>query len=79
MVAITVTTGATGQTAQDRARLVNEFPSWHIWNSRAGRWWATRRGNKWLSRDHDPSWSMTVDADTPEELRISLCAQQEMR
>jgi hypothetical protein len=79
MIAITVASGATAQTAQDRAHLVREFPRWHIWNSRAGRWWATRRGNERLSRDHDPAWSMTVDADTPEELRDSLHAQQEMR
>jgi hypothetical protein len=78
MTAITVATGATAQRAQDRASLVHEFPAWHIWNSRAGRWWATRRGNARLSRDHDPAWSMTVDADTPEELRNSLNAQQEM-
>lgn len=78
MVAITVA-AATARPPEDRARLAREFPNWHIWNSRGGRWWATRRGNEQLSRDHDPAWSMTVDADTPEELGISIQAQQEMR
>ncbi len=79
MLVITVASGATAPSAEDRARLVHEFPSWHIWNSRAGRWWATRRGNERLSPEHDPAWSMTVDADTPEELRISIQEQEEMR
>lgn len=61
---------------EDPANLSDEFPMWHIWNSRAGRWWATRRGNERLSRDHHPGWSMTVDADTPDELRVSLQTQE---
>jgi hypothetical protein len=77
MVAITVATGATANA--DRSRLASEFSGWHIWNSAAGRWWATRRGNARLSHDHDPDWSMTVDGDTLDELRISLQSQEEMR
>jgi hypothetical protein len=78
MVAISLA-AATARSAEDRARLARKFPNWNIWNSRGGRWWATRRGNARLSRDHDPAWSMTVDADTPEELGISIQSQQEMR
>ena len=62
----------------ERAQLADEFPTWHIWNSRTGRWWATRCGDLRLSYEHDPGWSMTVDGDTPEDLRGSLRAQQQM-
>jgi len=71
MIAITVT-----KLNEDRTRLADEFPMWHIWNSRAGRWWATRRGNARLTRELDPGWSMTVDADTPDELRLSIQEQE---
>lgn len=79
MVAISASEGASARSAEDRARLAREFPTWHIWNSRAGRWWATRRGNERLSPDHDPAWSMTVDADNPDDLRVSLHTQQQIR
>jgi hypothetical protein len=77
MVAVPVSTGSE-QKSDDQARLVGEFPTWHIWNSRGGRWWATRRGNAHLTREHDPHWSMTVDADSPEELRACILLQQKM-
>jgi hypothetical protein len=76
MSAVSIATGATETT--ERAQLAKEFPSWHIWNSRTGRWWATRRGNLRFSREHDPGWSMTVDGDTSEELRGSLQSQEAM-
>jgi hypothetical protein len=69
----------TAQAVDGRAALQAEFPGWHVWNSGAGRWWATRRGNARLSHDHDPGWSMTVDADDAGELGAVLKVQSEFK
>lgn len=53
-------------------RLRDKYPAWHIWMSQARRWWATRKGNISFRDDQDLSWSMTIDADTPEELDKQL-------
>lgn len=76
MAAITLHSTSAMECSAQQAQLSQEFPDWHIWISRGGRWWATRRGNARLSRHHDSRWSMTVDADTPDELRKTVQLQQ---
>lgn len=58
------------------AEMSAEFAGWHIWRSSGRRWWATRRGNIPPGRKRDSRWSMTVDADTPDELRKAIQLQQ---
>jgi hypothetical protein len=60
-------------TEEDQLRL--DFPSWHVWRSQAGRWWATRLGRVAWDRHHDPDFAMTVDADTLANLRTELTTQ----
>jgi hypothetical protein len=52
-----------------------DYPAWHVWQSQAGRWWATRLGHAWRPADpdpKDPEFAMTLDADTAAELRGAL-------
>jgi hypothetical protein len=53
-------------------RLKNKYPGWHIWLSQARRWWATRRGHISPSCNRDSRWSMTIDADTSNDLDVRL-------
>jgi hypothetical protein len=53
-------------------RLRDKYPAWHIWMSQARRLWATRKGPISLCRGRDSRWSMTVDADTSEDLDMQL-------
>lgn len=59
--------------AEARAR----HPSWGVWISSAGRYWATRRGNLRLAENIHPSWAMTVDADSLAELETCIKEQKE--
>ena len=59
--------------AEARAR----HPSWGVWISSAGRYWATRRGNLRLTESVHPGWAMTVDADSLAELETRIKAQEE--
>jgi hypothetical protein len=59
--------------AEARAR----HPSWGIWLSSAGRYWATRRGNLRLTENVHPGWAMTVDADSLVELETRIKEQEE--
>jgi hypothetical protein len=56
-------------------RLRNKYPAWHIWMSQAQRLWATRKGNITPSSDPDSRWSMTIDADTSQDLDEKLQEQ----
>lgn len=56
-------------------RLTEKYPSWNIWMSQARRWWATRKGQISPSRNRDSRWSMTIDADTPEDMDKQLAEQ----
>lgn len=58
-------------------RLRDDFPSWHVWRSQAGRWWATRLGRVAWDHHNDPDFAMTVDAHTLSQLRIELTTQTE--
>jgi len=68
------------QAGDELARLERDYPAWHVWQSHAGRWWATRLGH---ARPHasrgqdlgDPEFATTLDADTPAELRQALASQ----
>lgn len=60
-------------------RLRDKYPAWHIWLSQAQRLWATRKGNIAPSSDPDSRWSMTIDADTPQDLDEKLEAQGVMK
>jgi hypothetical protein len=52
-------------------------PGWRIWHSNAGRSWATRQRS--LSRKEiQASLSMTLDADTDDEL-LALIAEQDAK
>jgi hypothetical protein len=57
------------------SRLRDKYPGWHIWMSQARRLWATRKGRISLCRRLDSRWSMTVDADTSEDLDKQLAEQ----
>ena len=50
-------------------------PRWNLWISRAGRYWATRRGEVRFTKDVDRRWAITVDADSLEVLEGQIKAQ----
>ena len=52
-------------------------PHWGVWISSAGRYWATRRGNIWLTESVHPGWAMTVDANSLAELETRIKEQEE--
>ncbi len=56
--------------------LRDKYPGWHICMSVARRWWATRKGQIPPSRIRDFGWSMTVDADTSDDLDKQLGQQR---
>jgi hypothetical protein len=56
-------------------RLRDKYPAWHIWMSQARRLWATRKGHISLCHSRDSRWSMTIDADTSEDLDKQLAEQ----
>ena len=58
------------------AAIRREYPAWHAWRSSAGRLWATRMMHRRRPVDADVTWAMTVDADTPDQLREALDAQE---
>jgi hypothetical protein len=67
-----ITMGRVGVGAADeiRAEIGREYPGWNPWQSSAGRWWAARVGRA-------PSGgAMTVDGDTPDQLRAALAEQE---
>jgi hypothetical protein len=53
-------------------RLRDKYPAWHIWMSQARRLWATRKGRVSLCPGRDSRWSMTIDADTFQDLDRKL-------
>jgi hypothetical protein len=57
------------------AMLRDKYPGWHIWMSQARRLWATRKGRISPEASRDCRWSMTVDADTSEDLGEQLQEQ----
>ena len=57
------------------SRLRDKYPGRHIWMSQARRLWATRKGYILLCYRPDSRWSMTVDADTSEDLDKQLAEQ----
>mgnify|MGYP001611263254 CR=1 FL=1 len=62
------------------AALRREFPGWHPWRSSAGRYWASRVARREkpdeLPFDESVTWAMTVDGDTPAQLRDAIAAQE---
>ena len=56
-------------------RLRDKYPAWHIWMSQARRLWATRKGRISPDSSRDSRWSMTIDADTFDELDKQLAEQ----
>lgn len=64
-----------------------DYPAWHIWQSQAGRWWATRLGHTRPPASADvaaaasaasagePEFALTLDTDTAAELRQALARQ----
>ena len=59
-----------------------QFPRWRVFQSNAGRWWATRTANRDkpddLPLDASVSWAMTVDAGDLAGLQAELQAQEAM-
>ena len=51
-----------------------QYPRWKIWRSSANRPWATRIGR--YPANPPAGFAMTVDADTPRELRQVLADQE---
>jgi hypothetical protein len=66
----------------ERARLAEKYPQWHLWVSSSNRPWATRRGDiiPSLGNDYqqDPRWRMTIDADTWSELEEKINLQNRL-
>jgi hypothetical protein len=58
------------------SRIAGEFPAWRPWVSDAGRCRATRRGRQPVLPPE--WWSMTVDADDPDELREAIKEQERL-
>ncbi|MCG5215347.1 hypothetical protein [Streptosporangium sp. KLBMP 9127] len=58
------------------AEIAREHPAWTIWRSDAGRWWATRH-HPLNSVEREAGLAMTIDADTPDGLRIELTDQRQ--
>jgi len=56
-------------------RLRDKYPAWHIWMSQARRLWATRKGRISPDSIRDSRWSMSIDADTSEDLDKQLAEQ----
>ncbi len=61
-----------------------DYPAWHIWQSQAGRWWATRLGHARppasaevaeAASAGEPESAPTLDTDTAAELRQALARQ----
>ncbi len=70
-----------GHTERDQAdltRLISRYPEWSIWQSQAGRWWATRIGREAWDGHKDPDFAMTVDGDTLEDLGVELASQTQI-
>ena len=68
-------TAAEAGVADEPALIEQDYPAWHVWQSQAGRWWATRLGHVRPPPDRDlkdPRFAMTLDADTAAELREAL-------
>ncbi len=59
-------------------RLRDKYPAWHIWMSQARRLWATRKGCISPDYSRDSRWSMTIDADTSEDLDKQLEEQDSL-
>ena len=53
------------------AGVERDFPAWMVWLSREGRYWGAVR------RDPRPGQDPTVIADSEQELREALAAQEE--
>lgn len=58
--------------AEARAR----HPSWSVWVSDAGRYWATRRGKQQITARTPPDWAMTIDADSLADLEPEIERQE---
>ena len=58
--------------ADELNRLRDKYPAWHIWMSQARRLWATRKGRTLRCCSRDSRWSMTIDADTGQDLARKL-------
>ena len=56
-------------------RLRAKYPGWHILKSQARRLWATRKGRISFGHSPDSRWSMSIDADTSEDLEKQLQQQ----
>jgi hypothetical protein len=60
----------------DLAGIAGDFPGWQSWRSSAGRCWAVRCSGSRPPAGAGAEWSRTVDADTPEGLRVVLGRQE---
>lgn len=60
--------------AEDLAVMREAFPSWNVWRSDEGGWWATRNQPLRPSRWPD-DYALTVSAGDPRALREQLVRQ----
>ena len=72
------TSGAVSPAAPDPAVLAldAEFPGWHAWRSRTGRWWATRTGRGAQCERGGDGTPMTVYGGDEDGLRAVLAGYQ---
>lgn len=60
---------------RDGAQRQDISDGWKAWRSSAGRYWATRTRNRVKPPGAPAEWALTVDGDTPEDLRAEIARQ----
>ena len=71
-------TAGTGQSTGPLAAIRAQFPNWRWWRSDAGRLWATRTDRRGRPSGAPAEWAMTVDGDTPSDLRDAIVRQEQL-
>ena len=61
------------------AAIQRRFPRWHAWRSSAGRFWAVRTDRRGRPSGAPAEWAMTVDGDTPGDLREAIAQQEDLK
>jgi len=68
-----------GQNYGPLAAIRRQFPNWRPWRSDAGRLWATRTDRRGRPSGAPAEWAMTVDGDTPSDLREAIAEQENLK
>jgi hypothetical protein len=60
----------------DMIDIAQDFPGWRLWQSRGGRWWATRTGT--LPASQPEGFTITVDGGDAGQLRAAISSQERL-